>query len=196
MGPGDDDSATEDADGGDDLGLPISRQTLVRIVIVIAIGIPIVLEGMTFIGLVGNQLADGDGGPADGGTPTDGPEFRTVAVGDDLLAETDQAELLETAAVQAGDGWQFTLTVAINNTGAEGYAFRVTQITTKNGKTVDRVETTGPLGSGETTVLRGVWDVPSGEVPDRVTVEATVPTADGGRTVTETVAFETVDVSG
>ncbi|MEF8855034.1 MAG: hypothetical protein V5A24_06035 [Haloarculaceae archaeon] len=196
MGPGDDASTPEPADGGDDLPLPISRQTLLRIVIVIAIGIPIVLEGLTFVGLVGNQLADGDGGPADGATPTDGPSFRSVAIGDDLLAETDQPERLETAAVSTTDGWRFTLAVTVTNTGADGYVFRITQVRTDSGVTFDRDETTGQLASGESTVLTGAWDVPDGEVPDRVTVEATVPTDEGARTVTETVAFATVDVSG
>lgn len=196
MGPGDDGSTPEQADGGDDLGLPITRQTLLRLVIVLAIGIPIVIEGLTFVGLVGNQFDSGNGGPTDGGTPTDGPSLRTVKVGDDLLAETDQPERLETATVSTTDGWRFTLAVEVTNTGADGYAFRITQVTTDSGVTFDRDETTGQLASGESTVLTGNWDVPDGEVPERVTVEATVPTPDGTRTVSETVTFATVGVSG
>lgn len=196
MGSGADDTSSGDVAGGDDLGLPISRQTLLRIVIVLAIGIPIVLEGLTFVGLVGNQLADGDGGNGDGVPTPDGNDLREVRVGQDLLAETDQQEVLEGATVRPHEGWEFTLVANVTNTGADGYRFVVTSVTTKNGRTLEDPRSTAILAAGESTRLVGVWDLPDGEVPATVTVEATVQGADGSRTVTETVVLATVEIRG
>jgi hypothetical protein len=193
MGPGPGDSTSADADGTA-LGLPISRQTLLRLVIVVAIGIPIVLEGLTFLGLVGNQLDDGgDGGPV----PTDGVgDDRRVDVGDDLLPGTDQRETLRAATVNTGDGWRFSLHVDVRNTGADGYRLAVTAVTTKSGTTITETTSTDSLATGDRTTLVGSWDLPDGEVPEGVTVRATVPTANGTRTVTETVTLDSVNIRG
>ena len=196
MGSGADDTSSGDDAGGDDLGLPISRRTLLRIVIVLAIGIPIVLEGLTFVGLVGNQLADGDGSPGDGATTPDGDDLREVGVGEDLLAATDQPELLQSATVRPHEGWEFTLTANVTNTGTDSYRFAITSVTTKNGRTIDEIQSTTTLAAGEGTSFVGVWDMPDGDIPDRVTVEATVQGADGSRTVTETVVLATVEIQG
>ncbi len=208
MGPGDRDAASADAaatvdtgpgvdsptddDRDDGRSLPIGRGTLLRLVIVVAIGIPIVLEGVTFVGLVGNQLEDGTGGtPADGEAPANG-----VDIGDDILPATDRAELLSEASVETGDGWRFTMAVNVTNSGEDGYRLRIVNVTTGAGTTVTGAVSTDPMAAGERTVLRGTWDLPDGEIPGRVTVIATVPTADGSRTVTRTVTLETVDVRG
>lgn len=193
MGPGPGDSTSEDADGAG-LALPISRRTLLRLIIVVAIGIPLVLEGLTFLGLVGNQLDDG----GDGGTvPTDGAaNDRRVDIDDDLLAGTDQREILRSATVSTGEGWRFSLRINVTNTGADGYRLAVTSVTTKSGTAIAEPTSTGSLESGDRTMLTGSWDLPDGEVPERVTVRATVPTADGTRTVTETVILDSVDIRG
>lgn len=189
MNPGSagDDEATE-GDGGP----LVTRQTLVRILIVLGIGIPILVEGLTFVGLVGNQLGDGDGGgPA---TPT-GPGSE-VDIGEDLLPETDQAEVLRAANVSAAGDWQFTLDVDVTNSGADGYAFAAGPLTTQGGTEITGSRSTGSLAANESRAFRASWNLPSGEIPAELTVTATVPTANGTRTVTRVVTLETVSVQG
>ena len=175
----------------DDAGGPlVSRKTLVRILIVLGIGIPIVVEGLTFVGLVGNQLGDGGDGAT---TPT---EPAGVDIGEDLLPGTDQAETLRAANVSAGGDWEFTLRIDVRNTGRDGYELTVGPLTTEDGETIAGTRSTGPLGANESRDFTGSWSLPSGEVPTQLEVSAAVPTANGTTTVSRVVSLETVSIQG
>ena len=41
----------------------MERRTLVRLLVVLAIGIPVLVEAVTFLGLLEHQLLDGSGAP-------------------------------------------------------------------------------------------------------------------------------------
>jgi len=69
----------------------IDRRTLVRLLIVVTIGVPILVEATTFLGLVSHSLGD-EGGDTSSPTP---PQDAT-GVGDDLLAETPRDERVTT----------------------------------------------------------------------------------------------------
>lgn len=153
-------SDTDDEDDG------IDRRRLVRIMIIVAIGIPILIEAVTFAGIVSHSFSD-DGGNAE--TPTTVPEG--VGVGDDLLEVTDETETVEEAYVRAmEDRWQFVLSVRVANTGDEQYALRLRGVTTAEGTNVSGLSGTGPIDPGDTANVTGAWALPESERPESVQV--------------------------
>lgn len=168
----------------------IDRRRLVRILIVLAIGVPILIEATTFFGLVSHSFGD-DGG--DAGTPTPMPD--AVGVGDDLLADTDQEERITTASVGQGDGdWQFVFTVQVENAGEDPYELAIGTVQTTAGTAVEGAATTGRMQPGETTTVTGSWHLPEGERPRSVAVTATTYSSAGQNQTTETVRLEPVPV--
>jgi len=183
----DETAATEDAGAGSWL----NRRLLLRLIIVLAVGIPIVVEGLTFIGLVGEHIDDD--GAANGPNGADGDG---VEIGEDLLPATDQRETLSAAQVVVSEGWTLTLAVDVNNTGADGYSLRLGEVTTGSGAVVAGDHATGAMAAGGTTSLSGTWDLPEGQIAETVRVTATVPGPDGPQTVSREVRLARVPVSG
>ncbi|MFC7172729.1 hypothetical protein ACFQL0_03920 [Haloplanus litoreus] len=77
--------AASDADSADGTPGGLSKRTLIRLLVGFGIGIPILIEGLTFLGLLQNQFGgEGDDSTESTATETDGaPE--AVGVGDDML---------------------------------------------------------------------------------------------------------------
>lgn len=159
----------------------MDRRQLIKYVIVVAILVPLVIEGMTLVGLVGQYL----GGNGDQATPdptADGTAVEGVREGDDLLAETARAETVSTMTLQSGsDAWTFTLSVQVRNDADTAYELRLGAVTTGAGKTVAGSATTGRVEPNGTAVVSAQWTVPSGERPERLAVTALE--YDGGETV-------------
>jgi hypothetical protein len=181
---------TADADSGD-----VDRKRLVRLMILIGIVLIVVIEGVTFAGLLGDALLGGNGdGNGGAGTATDTatPATDRVGVGDELLAETPQRETVRAASVTArDDGWVFQLTLAINNTADSDYQFRFETVETTGGQQVDGSGSI-VVPAGESDTVTGRWVLPESERPDAVTVVG-VQLANE-TTVTETVAIERIPV--
>jgi hypothetical protein len=146
------------------------RRRLITVLIIIAIAVPIVIEGMTLLGLVGQYFGDDTGTPTATATPA--PASGTVGVGDDLLAETDRTEEVTTATVQTGEQWTFTLTVSVENTAGAPYELRLGAVTTNDGRRIDGEATTGQISPNGTATVTAQWTLPSGSLPDTVTVVA------------------------
>lgn len=149
--------------GGDEIG----RRNLIRLLVGLAIGIPVLIEALTLVGLVGDLFGDGDGA----GTPTDTPPPPGVGVGDELLPETPATDTVEAAYI-AADGWALTLAVAIENGSDETYELRLRSVTTENGTTVRGGGESDPIPPGESGSVTGRWDLPEGSSPDTVDVVA------------------------
>lgn len=164
-------SAPDDGDG-------ISRRTLVRLLVALAVGIPLLVEGMTFLGLVGEELGDGDA--AGTATPTAAPEG--VGIGDELLPRTVPTETVVDAYV-AGPSWTFTMVVTVENGGDRRYELRLGRVTTDAGEAVEGGGDTGTIPPGESASVTARWDLPEGATPAAVDVEAVA--SDG---TTETVS--------
>lgn len=153
-------SDTDDEDDG------IDRRRLVRILIIVAIAIPILIEAVTFAGIISHSFGDG-GGNAE--TPTAVPDG--VGVDDELLEETAESETVETAYVRAmEEEWQFVLTVQVANTGEEPYAVRLSEVTSKEGTTVSGFSATGSIEPGKTANVTGAWALPESERPESIKV--------------------------
>jgi len=166
----------------------MERRNLVRLLIVLAIGIPILIEVATFGGLFGDRVI-GDGGATETPTPEPTPSADAVGVGDELLPTTAQADTVTGAEVRTVDGERtFLLTVAIENTDESSYELRLDALTTDAGTTVTGGGRSEQIPPGGNTTVRGAWTLPRGESPRTVIVVATL-TDEGGerKTVTRRV---------
>jgi hypothetical protein len=181
-----------DDDAADD-GDTISRRWLVRLLVGVGIGVPVAIEGRTAIALVDRHLLGG-GDDGDGVTTTPTTTLRQVAVGDELLPETDRTETLRAASVEAGgDPWRLVVTVEVTNTGESAYELRLGAVTTGDGTTVAGDVTTGRLGPGESGFVSGTWALPAGSTPARLAVVA-VTHGESGTRVERTVGLDRVPV--
>ncbi len=145
----------------------MERRTLVRLLVVVAIAIPILVEVLTFAGLLQFQLF-GDGGDETGPTT---PQTRRVGVGDELLVDSQQSETLTDASLRpGGNRWIVTLTVHVENNGSTPYELRLEALTLGNGRTVAGGESTGRIPPGENATLTARYEIPSGTTPHSVTV--------------------------
>jgi len=174
------------------------RKLLVRLLVILGIGIPLVIEGLTFAGLVSNQLLDG-GEADDPATLTATPAgSRGVAVGDELLPSTEPRETLTTANLRAtSESWILTLSVEVDNTANATYQLQLHAVETTGGRTVTDVVTT-TVRPGERRTLTGQWALPEGDRPESVRVVAVEGVEGNGSTVTtsETVELAPIPVQG
>lgn len=158
----------------------MERRTLVRLLVVLAIGIPILIEVATFGGLFGDRVLGGDGGPEPTTTAPDTPPPDAVGVGDELLPETPQADTVTGAEVRTVDGERtFVLEVAVENDGEASYELRLDALTTDAGTTVSGGGRSAQIPPGENATVTGEWALSRGESPRTVIVVATLTDADG-----------------
>jgi hypothetical protein len=157
-----------DADGG------LSKRTLVRLLVGFGIGIPILVEGLTFLGLLHDQFGGGEDDESTA-TTTDTPE-RAVGVGDDFLPETDRSETLQSAVLreQSGDRWPLSLTVEVHNTGDAAYEFQLLTLHLDDGRTVSGRTSTDRIPSGDRRTITAEWSIPAGATPRAVDTVALV----------------------
>jgi len=167
---------------------------IIKVLIVVAAVLILVIEGMTFFGLIGSILGDGggDGGNTDTATPVD-----RVGSGEELLSETDRAETLTTLSLQSGDRWTLTVTVTVENTGDTPYELRLGTLRTTDGDAYETSATTGAIAPNETGTVTAQWSLPSGAAPDTVAVTAVEnPTGASRVVVDRQVALGRVPVQG
>jgi hypothetical protein len=187
-----------DSDGDDTPG-GISKRTLIRLLVGFGIGIPILIEGITFLGLLDQQFG---GGSEDADTGTTATETSTpgVAVGDDLLPETDRSETLASAVLRevSGDRWPLTLTAEVTNSGDTDYEFQFLSIHLNDGRTVGGRTSTDRLAPGERQAITGEWSIPAGSTPRAVEVVALVyPDGEGSvETIERRVELGNIPVRG
>lgn len=154
-------SATNgEAASADESGQPVQtgqmtdgRRRYLKWLIALAIGIPVALEASTFFGLLGGQVGEEQG----------------LAVGDDLLADTDRPETVEELAFADG---RFDLAVRVENTGDVPYGVAVSAVQLSNDERLDEPAAVGPVGPGEAETLTGSWSLPEGATPSALEVVA------------------------
>lgn len=154
-------SANADAaTAGDGGGQPVQagqmtdgRRTYLKWLIALAVGIPVALEASTFFGMLGGQVGEEQG----------------LAVGDDLLADTDRPETVQELAFADG---RFDLAVRVENTGDVPYGVTVSAVQLSNDERLDEPAAVGPVEPGEAGRLAGSWSVPEGTTPTALEVAA------------------------
>jgi hypothetical protein len=188
-----------DSDGDTPGGL--SKRTLIRLLVGFGIGIPILVEAITFLGLLDQQFGGGEGGGGDGSgstaTATDTAE-PAVGIGDDLLPDTERSETLASAVLReaGGDRWPLSLTVEVHNAGDTDYEFQLLSVHLEDGRTVSGRTSTDRLAPGETRTITGEWSIPAGSTPRAVDVVALVYADDSVETIERRVDLAKIPVRG
>lgn len=144
----------------------VSRRTLLRILIAVAVGIPILIESITFLRL----LLSPDEDEEDGG---DGTGDDAVGIGDEILKETPQEETISNAVVLVREeNWFFSLGVEIQNNTQKEYRIEFGNVKTKSGKTFPSEVGSFIVEPEQTRTVESEWVLPEAEMPDEVTVTA------------------------
>ncbi len=164
-------------DGDDD----VDRRRLIKYVLVIAFAVPLVVEGVTLVGLVGSYVGDdATATPSSTATPAE-----AITEGSQLLPETERDERVTTVGLQSsGDGWTLTLSVRVENSGDLAYELRLGAVTTDGDRQAEGSATTGPIAPGGTATVSTQWTLPEGDRPDTIAVTA-VEFDDGDRVVVD-----------
>lgn len=174
-------SGPSSSDGG------LERRTVIRLLVGAGIGVPVLVELSTFAALVDQWLSGAESEPASAErTET----TREVGVGDELLPETPQREVLEDGRVAAGEQWALTLSVSVRNEGETPYALTLGAVETGSGRRVEGGGESGAIAVGESTTVVGRWTLPDGETPRKVQVESDR----GGETTRATVSLGKIPV--
>jgi hypothetical protein len=155
------------------------RRTIIRLLVGFGIGIPVLIELATFVGLIEQSLLGGDeddGGGETTPTPTgDGQDQpQGVGAGDELLPETAPRETLTVVSFRAGDDqWVFTLAAEVENTGSRPYTVQFGSVVTQAGERVEGQNRPVTVEPGETGQATGTWQLSPGARPDTVVVRTT-----------------------
>lgn len=170
----------------------MERRTLIRLLIGVAIGIPVLVEAVTFFGLVETRLF-GDGGDGATGTAT----ADRVGVGDELLPATPPTETVTEAVIRGQDApWLFVLTVDVENPTDAPYELQLGTVTLGSGGSVTGGASTGRVPAGGTGEVTGAWELPAGSTPATLSVRGIAYREDGANETAAEVALAKVPVRG
>lgn len=178
----------------EDVGGP-EQKTLLRLLIIVGIGLPILIEVVTFGSMMGHHLMGDTGVEAVPETPT--AAEAGAGVGDPILESSAvSARIGAASVVTADEGWRFTLAVNVTNTGSDPAAVRLDSVTTRSGETVSDTASTGQLPVEGTDDVTQSWLLPPGKRPDTVSVTVFVyPDGESVQSTQYTVALGDVPVS-
>lgn len=195
--PTDDDVSTdaEEPTAPPDDDEDIDRRRLIRWIALIAFGIPVVVEVLTFANIIDDELLSGDDEePTETGTatPTDRPG--AVGVGDELLSETAATETITTSEIRTGESSRtYVLGVEVENDTDATVELRSRHVRLRDGETIDGVSSTGSVEPGATGTMTAAWGIPEGTTPDAVEV---VSLRDGARVFEDYVTVERPPIVG
>ncbi|MDY6776223.1 MAG: hypothetical protein SV253_09175 [Halobacteria archaeon] len=163
----------------------MKRRNLIRLMIGLGIGIPILTEILTFSGLIGKHFFD---------IPwleEEGEEQRLVGIGDEVLTETPQTETLESGVIERGeDTWSLTITVAVDNPTQDDYELTLGNVVADGQESQGGDSVTVP--PGESREVTSTWEIPRGSTPTQMDVTARAD----GETVERTVQLGKIPVRG
>jgi len=152
----------------------IDRRRLIRWIAVLAFGVPVVVEALTFGNIINDELLGGgdDDTPTAAETETDHPD--AVGVDDELLEETAATETITTSEVRQNDGGRtYVFGVEVENTTDEPVELRTQRLRLRDESLVDGVSSTGSIEPGESGMVTAAWSIPGGAMPGAVEVTAT-----------------------
>lgn len=151
------------------------RRTVIRLLVGLGVGIPVLVELATLVGLVEQSLFGGD--EADTGSDPTATEASAdrVDVGDELLPATPQSETLSAASFRTGsDAWVLTLVASVDNTESAPYVVQFGPVTTEAGRRVDGTSSAVTVSPGETAQVTGTWQLRPGSRPAAVVLRTAV----------------------
>ncbi|MXR40564.1 hypothetical protein GRX01_04275 [Halobaculum sp. WSA2] len=192
--PPGDPAGTDSADPDED----IDRRRLIRWIAVLAFAVPVVVEVLTFGGLLGNTLIPGGGEESseDGSAAsTTSSRDDGVGIGDELLPEAPPVETVEVSEVrgESADSRTYVLRVAVENTTDGPVELRLAGVTLRDGRSLESVSTTGSIPAGGTGEVTGAWGLPTDSMP--VSVDA-VLLRDGTESIARSVPLKRPPIRG
>ena len=175
----------------------VDRRRLIRWIAALAFGVPVVVELLTFGGLLEAELLAGgenevEPTASETATATDRPD--AVGVGDELLPETPATETITTSEVRQDDSSRtYVLGVDVTNDADSTVELRTRRLRLRDGTTVEGVSSTGPIDPGASGTVTAAWAIPDGMTPEAVEV---IVMRDDETTVATFVAVERPPVVG
>jgi hypothetical protein len=180
----------ERADGGD-----VTRRWLIRLLVGLGIGVPVLVEARTLLGIASSFLF-GDGGDRET-TARATTERPTTGIGDELLPATEPQDTLAEASVTLrDDSRRFAVVVDVTNPTDVPYTLDFGTVTTSAGTRVGGGATSGRVEPGASQTVTAAWSLPVGEEPDTMVVAGVRHAADGDERVERTVELGDVPVRG
>lgn len=168
-----------------------SSKRLVRILLIIGIGIPVLIESATLIRMIGGYMGGEEA--AQESTPEATETY--VVEGDELLPETPPAERIVTLTVEPqSEAWVFTMELDVENTTARPYELELGEVEVGDGQVVQQtVSQRWDAGAAET--MAAEWRLPVGQIPSGLTARARWHIGtDSTRTLTRPVQFGQIPV--
>lgn len=147
---------------------------LVKWLLIVGVGVPVLVEGITFFGLVGHHVSDS--GKEEASATSAHAQAPEVSIGDDLLSSTPLVERVTEAREWAyGEHWAFELTITLEKPPEKGCRIVFDSLRTEDGNMVaDEKELQWEGGDEDEDDLAQTvqWIIPPGDQPFSVRVRA------------------------
>lgn len=132
-----------------------SRRNLFRLLLALAIGIPVAIEASTFLGMLTGERGD-----------------EVADIGAELLPDTPQTETLLDSSVYEGPPRQYELVAGVENETESDYELTVGPLFTEAGDRVAGTESR-EVPAGEDGELTARWELEGEAMPAAVRARAT-----------------------
>lgn len=142
-----------------------SRKKLVRILIIVGIGIPVLIELMTLFNLINVQIFENDEEPNRQSWTAD-TEVQKFVEGDTLFADQSRPLVIDMikARVSAQE-WRFALQLTNPDTSQLNPEVRIDSLELQSGKILDIQKKYDWNADGKVSSFMDEWKLPSGDIP-------------------------------
>lgn len=145
-----------------------ASKRLVKILVLIGIGIPVLIEAATLVRLIGGHLGDEEQNRS---AAADAAAHVVVEEGDELLPATAPAETIVRMVVRARpDAWTFLVEAEVANPTEHPYELTLRALETQHGEVLDEAHV-ARRAPGDSARLSARWRLPAGDLPASMEVE-------------------------
>lgn len=180
----------DSSEGGTAPNSSAASKRLVRILLIIGIGIPVLIEAATLFRLIGGHMGEDDGPDAAAQTTE-----TYVAEGDELLPETPPAERISTLTIEPeSEAWVFKMAVDVANPTEAPYMLQLSEVQVQDGQVFQKTASQR-WAPGDSSAMQIEWALPAGSVPSGLSAEARwYIGTDSTRTLSRTIQFGKIPV--
>ena len=170
-----------------------SSKRIVRILVIVGIGIPVMIELVTLFGLVTDSMDDKKAGTAH----RQSMEELRVKPGDEFLPATPAKEIIHSAKVSAQKRkWIFDLELQISGQTDGSYQLKLDSLRTRNGTLIPSTFK-WEASTATDPIFKTQWKLPPGEQPDALILSAMFSDTTGQvQNISRKVIFDKVPVRG
>jgi hypothetical protein len=154
-----------------------STKRLVRILVIVGIGIPVLVELLTLFNLVNVQLFTDEDKPPQQGREVE--EAQSYVQGDTLFTEFAHPIIIHSMRIMVSTRqWRYELSlVPADTTLKEENIIRLDSLSLESGKVLTPVQAlrVRDVGVGEESDYHGEWELPSGDLPKMLYLSSVQP---------------------